>query len=88
MGGSLGERRGARRMAGSRGSSTLLLVDALDAHDREQARQLSPAEKLEQALDVMRTGIRMKRSTLCRQHPDADEAEIDRILAEWLSRDG
>jgi len=63
-------------------------VDALDAHDREQARQLSPAEKLEQALEVMRMGIRLKRLTLCRQYPDADEAEIDRRLAEWLSRDG
>jgi hypothetical protein len=60
-------------------------VDALQAHDREQAQKLTPAEKLKQALEVMRTGIRLKRLTLCRQYPDAGEAEIDRRLAEWLA---
>ena len=69
-------------------SSTLVLVDALQAHDREQARRLTPAEKLEQALEVMRTGIRLKRLALCRQYPEADEAEIDQRLAEWLVADG
>jgi hypothetical protein len=62
-------------------------VDALEAHDREQACQLSPAEKLEQALDAMRAGIRLKRSSLRRSHPHADESEIDSRLAEWLSRE-
>lgn len=60
-------------------------MDALQAHDREEARQLTPAEKLAQALEVMRSGIRLKRLTLCRQYPDEDEAEIDRRLAEWLA---
>lgn len=69
-------------------SSTLVAMDALLAHDREHARQLDPAEKLQQALDVMRAGIRLKRSTLRRQFPDADETEVDRRLAEWLSGDG
>jgi len=63
-------------------------MDALQAHDREQARRLSPAEKLVQALEVMRAGIRLKRSTLRRQFPEADQAEVDRRLAEWLSSDG
>lgn len=62
-------------------------MDALEAHDREQARRLSPAEKLEQALDAMRTGIRLKRSSLRQNHPHADESEIDSRLAEWLSRE-
>lgn len=66
-------------------SSTLVLVDALQAHDREQARRLSPAEKLAQALETMRSGIRMKRLMLRRQYPDANESEIDRRLAEWLA---
>ena len=35
-----------------------------------------------QALEVMRAGIRLKRSTLRRQFPEADESEIDRRLAE------
>jgi hypothetical protein len=60
-------------------------MDELLAHDREDARQLTPAEKLRQALEVMRTGIRLKRLTLGRQYPNADEAEIDRRLAEWLA---
>ncbi len=60
-------------------------MDALEADDREEARRLTPAEKLGQALEAMRTGIRLKRMTLCRQHPDADELEIDRRLAEWLA---
>lgn len=63
-------------------------VDALHAHDLEQARQLTPGEKLEQALEVMRAGIRLKRSTLRRQHPHADDAELDRRLEEWLAHDG
>lgn len=62
-------------------------MDALEAHDRDQAHLPSPAEKLEQALDMMRAGIRLKRATLHRQHPEADEAELDRLLTEWLSQD-
>ena len=72
-------------MTDRRRTSRLVLVDALQAHDVEQARQLTPAEKLEQALEVMRTGIKLKRLSLCRQYPDADDAEIDRRLAEWLA---
>lgn len=63
-------------------------MDALQAHDRAEALRLKPAEKLMQALEVMRTGIRLKRSALHRQFPKADEAEIDRRLAEWLRSDG
>lgn len=66
------------------GSAKLHEMDALEAHDREQALRLTPAEKLAQALEVMRAGIRLKRSTLRRQFPDEDEAEIDRRLKEWL----
>jgi hypothetical protein len=63
-------------------------MDALEAHDREHALRLNPAEKLLQALEVMRTGIRLKRSTLRRQLPEADEADVDRRLAEWLRSEG
>jgi len=63
-------------------------MDALLAHDREHAGELDPAEKLQQALDVMRAGIRLKRSTLRRQFPEADEEEVGRRLAEWLHGDG
>jgi hypothetical protein len=70
------------------GPSKLMEMDALEAHDREHALRLNPAEKLLQALEVMRAGIRLKRSTLRRQFPDSDEADIDRRLAEWLRSEG
>jgi hypothetical protein len=63
-------------------------VDALEVNDQELAQKLTAAEKLLQALEAMRTGIRLKRSTLRRQFPNADETEIDRQLAEWLTQDG
>lgn len=74
-----------RDLTDRRESSRMRLVDALQAHDREEARQLTPAEKLQQALEVMRAGFRLKRLALVRQYPDADEAEIDRRLTEWLA---
>jgi len=60
-------------------------MDALQAHDHEEASQLTPAEKLGQALEIMRTGIRVKRQTLSRQYPDADDPEIERRLTQWLA---
>lgn len=56
---------------------------ALEAHDLEEAQRLTAAEKLGQALEVMRTGIRFKRASLSRQYPDADDAELERRLTEW-----
>ena len=75
-------------MTGHPRRSTLVPMDALLAHDCEHARQLDPAEKLQQALDVMRAGIRLKRSSLRRQFPEATETEVDHRLAEWLRGDG
>jgi len=63
-------------------------MDALVAHDREHAGQPEQAEKLQQAFSVVRTGIRVKRSALRRQFPEADETEVDRRLDEWVSGDG
>ena len=62
-------------------------MDALEAYDRQLAHELTPSAKLAQALDMMRTGIRLKRSALRRQYPEAEEADIDRRLAAWLSHD-
>jgi Rv0078B-related antitoxin len=63
-------------------------VDALEANDRQVAQELSPAQKLAQALELMSSGIRLKRSNLERQFPRADEAEIERLLTAWLTQDG
>ncbi len=62
-------------------------MDALEANDRELARRLSPGEKLAQALEMMSTGIRLKRGNLRRQFPDASESVIDRLLMAWLTHD-
>jgi hypothetical protein len=63
-------------------------VDSLEANDREHARRTAPAQKLAEALETMRAGIRLKRANIRRQFPDAAEPEIDRLLAEWLIQDG
>ena len=64
-----------------------MAVDALEANDRDLARRTAPAQKLAEALDVMRAGIRLKRANIRRQFPDADETKIDRLLTEWLAQD-
>jgi predicted site-specific integrase-resolvase len=63
-------------------------VDALEADDRQVAQQHSPAQKLAQALELMSSGIRLKRANLERQFPRAGEAEIERLLTAWLTQDG
>ncbi|HKQ69729.1 MAG TPA: hypothetical protein VJT73_10340 [Polyangiaceae bacterium] len=61
-------------------------MDALDVSDRELARSLTPGEKLAQAIEMMIVGVRLKRSSLERQFPDAGQREIDRMLTVWLTR--
>ncbi|MEO8902823.1 MAG: hypothetical protein ABI488_12350 [Polyangiaceae bacterium] len=62
-------------------------MDALEANDRQLAQELSPAQKLAQALELMSSGIRLKRRNLERQFPRADEAEIEQLLTVWLTQD-
>jgi hypothetical protein len=53
--------------------------------DREE--ESSPAvlgARLRFALEVVETGIDMKRCSLRREHPDADEAQIQELVNEWL----
>ena len=64
------------------------IVDALLDSDRQIAQALTPAEKLAQALDLMSMGIALKRANLRREHPDADESEIERLWSAWLIQDG
>jgi Rv0078B-related antitoxin len=63
-------------------------VDALKANDLELNRGLDPAQKLSQALEMMSAGIRLKRSALRAQFPEASEVEIARLLTVWLTKDG
>ena len=63
-------------------------MDPLTAHDIEVSRGASPSEKLAQALELMDTGLRLKRAALQRAHPDASEREIDEAFERWLLDDG
>jgi len=62
-------------------------MDPLLASDRELARQVTPAEKLAQALEMMTAGIRLKRAALRRQFPMASDTEIADMLTAWLVQD-
>jgi hypothetical protein len=62
-------------------------VDALAASDLEIARAMPPGEKLVQALELMETGLRLKRANLRRAMPEATEAEIDAAFERWLFAD-
>ena len=42
------------------------------------------AERLRQAFDLHDAGVSMMRAKLRRDHPDADDAGIDRLLGVWL----
>lgn len=42
------------------------------------------AERLRTALELFETGEAMMRQTLRRGHPNAGEAEIERLLVSWL----
>jgi Rv0078B-related antitoxin len=63
-------------------------MDPLLASDLELARQISPAEKLAQALEMMTAGIRLKRVSLRHRFPAASNAEIEKMMADWLLQDG
>ena len=40
--------------------------------------------RLRAALELQETGLKLQRQNLRRRHPDASEAEIDRLFRQWL----
>jgi hypothetical protein len=42
-------------------------------------------ERLRTALALFDDGVRLMRANLRRQHPDASEEDIDRLVGEWLA---
>jgi hypothetical protein len=60
-------------------------VDPLRRDDLERARATSPEERARQALEAMRTGIRLKRAGLRVRFPEASPEEIEDHLARWLA---
>jgi hypothetical protein len=61
-------------------------MDALRRHDIELARATPPEERARQALEAMRTGIRLKRAGLRARLPNAMDEEIEAELRRWLER--
>ena len=60
-------------------------MDRLRADDIERARATPPAEKLAQALELMRMGIAMKRARLRTSDPQAPDTVIEERLLAWLA---
>ena len=59
-------------------------VDALRHDDLRAAREIVPAEKLRQAIDVMQAGLKVQREKLRRQLPNATSEELERAFEAWL----
>ena len=62
-------------------------MDRLRQDDLDRARCTTPEVRAAQALEAMRTGIRLRRAALREQHPSASEVEIEALLKRWLARD-
>lgn len=62
-------------------------MDPFLAQDIEASRKTPPAEKLVEALNLMRVGIELKREQLRRRSPELEEGELEKKLTHWLVRD-
>lgn len=65
-----------------------MMRDALTENDVEVSRVYPPAKKLAQALDMMETGIRLKRAALAHTLKQATEQQLDEALSRWLWSNG
>ena len=61
-------------------------MDPLRADDISNAQTATPEEKARQAFDMMRTGLRLKRTALRLRHPGATDEEIDALMDAWLEQ--
>ena len=52
---------------------------SMDAHESE-----AMARRLRQTFDMFDAGVSMMRARLRREHPDADDREIDHLVRVWL----
>ena len=74
-------------MARVAGCARLALLDPLIRSDIDLSRNMSPAEKLAQALELMQVGIRLERAALQAKFLDASSDEIEARLEQWLLSD-
>lgn len=71
-------------MARVAGCARLCVLDPLKRSDIELSRRTPPAEKLAQALQLMQTGILLKRAALRARAPLASSDEIEARIEQWL----
>lgn len=62
--------------------------DPLAVNDLEVSRRDPPALKLAQALDMMETGIRLKRAVFASAQKQATSQQLDELMKDWLFADG
>ena len=43
------------------------------------------AERMRSALELHELGVQLYRQRMCREHPEADRAEIDGLVRTWLT---
>jgi hypothetical protein len=63
-------------------------MDVLRRDAIDLARRTAAGERARQALEMMRTGFRLKRAALRVRHRDESEDQIDARFRRWLERDG
>ncbi len=62
-------------------------MDPLRHDDIERARKTTPAEKARRTFELMRFGIRLKRTALRTRYPDETDEQIEARVREWLQQD-
>lgn len=62
-------------------------TDALARHDMELHQRTTPEEKLAQALELTRVGIRLQRTKLAHRYPSETDEQIEKRLLDWLQVD-
>jgi Rv0078B-related antitoxin len=51
----------------------------------ERYRRMTGEERMKLGFDLFRLACDVARAGICSQHPDADEAEVERLLKERLA---
>lgn len=64
------------------------VVDPLVAHDLEVSRLEAPEQKLAQALDMMESGLRLKRAAIQHLRKGATSEQVEEALVRWLCAGG
>lgn len=62
-------------------------MDPLRSDDIERTRRTPAEERARQALELMRTGIRLRRAALRARFPEERDDQIEARLRRWLARD-